>query len=106
MRLVIHFHISLSHLTFTFHFYISSSYEVGHSLGMLHSKDPTALMAPVYRGYMPDFDLCQDDIERIQALYGKPKPELEPKPVVEKEEKWIPEDSIESRISFWENMGN
>ena len=73
---------------------------------MLHSKDPTALMAPVYRGYMPDFDLCQDDIERIQALYGKPKPESEPKPVVEKEEKWIPEDSIVSRIAFWENMGN
>ena len=89
-----------------------AAHEVGHSLGMLHSKDPTALMAPVYRGYMPDFDLCPDDIERIQALYGKPNPDSELNPVVEKEEKWIPENStesensIESRISFWDNWAN
>ena len=82
------------------------NHQVGHSLGLLHSKDPTALMAPVYRGYLPEFDLCPDDIERIQALYGKPNPESEPNPVVEKEEKWIPENTIVSRITFWENMTN
>ena len=108
---------------------------------MLHSKDPDALMAPVYRGYVPNFDLMPDDIRKIQALYGKPeskaKPDKEPKPDKEakpgpepeferkpwlkpwpkpkdsdeeeeerEEEKWIPGDSIESRIAFWENMGN
>ena len=36
---------------------------------MLHSKDPDALMAPVYRGYVPNFDLMPDDIRKIQALY-------------------------------------
>ena len=53
---------------------------------------------------LQDFDLGPDDIERIQALCGKPNPESNE--VVEKEEKWIPGNSIESRIAFWENMGN
>ena len=92
-------------------------------------------MAPVYRGYVPNFDLMPDDIRKIQALYGKPeskpKPDKEAKSEPEPEfgrkpwlkpwpkpknsdeeeeereqEKWIPGDSVESRIAFWENMGN
>ena len=104
-------------------------------------------MAPIYRGYVPNFDLMPDDIRKIQALYEKPeskpkpgkesKPDKKPKPGKEakpepepeferkpwlkpwpkpedsdekeeerEEEKWIPGDSVESRIAFWENMGN
>ena len=31
-------------------------------------------MYPFYAGYIPDFDLPQDDINGIQAIYGQPDP--------------------------------
>jgi matrix metalloproteinase-14 (membrane-inserted) len=48
-----------------------AAHEFGHSLGLSHSDVKTALMAPFYRGYEPHFELDMDDIQGIQALYGK-----------------------------------
>ncbi|NXC15726.1 MMP3 protein, partial [Corythaeola cristata] len=51
-------------------FYVAA-HEFGHSLGLFHSKDPNALMYPVYRKFDPSvFRLHQDDINGIQYLYG------------------------------------
>lgn len=48
-----------------------AAHEFGHSLGLSHSDVKTALMAPFYRGYIPNFRLDPDDIQAIQALYDK-----------------------------------
>jgi hypothetical protein len=44
------------------------AHEIGHGLGLTHSADPNALMAPFYTGRRAY--LSFDDIARIVALYG------------------------------------
>jgi len=47
------------------------THEIGHSLGLEHSWNRSSVMAPFYQEYNPEFKLEQDDIDAIQALYGK-----------------------------------
>ena len=45
-------------------------HELGHSLGLMHSNIPDAIMFPYYRGYSKDIKLHTDDIAAIRKLYG------------------------------------
>ncbi|XP_018411862.1 PREDICTED: stromelysin-1-like [Nanorana parkeri] len=67
--------------------FLVALHELGHTLGLDHSKDERAIMYPTLlddRAVDPSkFKLFTDDIAGIQALYGmkpKPKPTRTPKP--------------------------
>ena len=47
-----------------------AAHEIGHSLGLKHSKDHQALMAPFYQVYTGVIQLRDDDIKGLQHLYG------------------------------------
>ncbi|XP_051011846.1 matrix metalloproteinase-27 [Acomys russatus] len=56
-----------------FNLFLVAAHEFGHSLGLSHSSDPTALMFPNYVSLDPSkYPLSRDDINGIQSIYGSP----------------------------------
>ncbi|CAD5111624.1 unnamed protein product [Dimorphilus gyrociliatus] len=51
--------------------YYVSVHELGHALGIRHSRVRDSVMYPIYRSYNPNFKLHMDDINAIRKLYRK-----------------------------------
>ena len=63
----------------------TAAHEFGHSLGLSHSDQYRALMAPFYRGYETRVRLDKDDVRAVQVLYGR-KGEKKPQSSTKKPE--------------------
>ncbi|XP_073525772.1 matrix metalloproteinase-18-like [Phyllobates terribilis] len=62
-----------------YNLFIVAAHEFGHSLGLYHSTDPSALMYPTYHFVEPsEFRLPEDDVNGIQSLYGARITPVEP----------------------------
>ena len=54
----------------------TAAHEFGHSLGLSHTDDNDALMAPFYRGFEVKPRLNEDDIKAIQVHFWFQIPSL------------------------------
>jgi hypothetical protein len=60
------------HIGTTYDLFTVASHEIGHALGMDHSGDSTAVMAPIYPGTRTD--LMTDDTNGIRSIYSAGAP--------------------------------
>lgn len=91
--------------------YIVAAHEFGHTLGISHSNNKDALMAPYYR-YEDPLTLHEDDIAAVQYMYGKsnrqpptrattrPTPRPTPRPTAAPTRWPVPTSSPSDRSEF------
>ncbi|MFH4974907.1 hypothetical protein AB6A40_001616 [Gnathostoma spinigerum] len=59
-------------------------HEIGHTLGLVHSRDENAIMAPFYQESIDHYGnyhkpkLSKDDVNRIQQIYARKESKLRP----------------------------
>ncbi|XP_071963155.1 collagenase 3-like [Antedon mediterranea] len=53
--------------------FIVAAHEMGHVIGLAHSKVPTSLMWENYQEFKDGYTLSEDDVKGIQHIYGKHK---------------------------------
>ncbi|XP_028275006.1 matrix metalloproteinase-20 [Parambassis ranga] len=82
-----------------------AAHELGHSLGLTHSKDPSAIMYPNYRHLSStQYSLSTDDKLGIQTLYGKPNQKVETQAALNKcDSSFDAATMIDNEIIFFKN---